>query len=99
VLTPEAYEHLERLGLRMAAGCHRLVGPGAQTVALGSKGCVHRPDPNPERSELIWLWLANRGIFTTAGRDQEWNVTVAHDEASVERYVEVFGELAARLRD
>jgi len=91
VLTPEAYEHLERLGERMAVG----VGPGA--IALGSKGCVHRDRRDPERSELIWTWLANRGILTTPGREQEWNVTVAHDEAAVDRYVEVFGELASEL--
>jgi glutamate-1-semialdehyde 2,1-aminomutase len=97
VLTPEAYERLERLGLRMAAGCHKLVGPGAWTVALGSKGCVHRPGRDRERSELIWLWLANRGILTTPGREQEWNVTVAHDEADVDRYLEVFGELAPQV--
>ena len=91
VLTPEAYEHLERLGERMAAG----VGAGA--IALGSKGCVHRERRDPERSELIWTWLANRGVFTTPGREQEWNVTVAHDEAAVDRYLETFGALAAEL--
>jgi glutamate-1-semialdehyde 2,1-aminomutase len=90
VLTPEAYEHLERLGERMAAG----VGEGA--MALGSKGCVHRERPDPERSELIWTWLANRGILTTPGRGQEWNVTVAHDDTAVDRYVEAFGELTRR---
>ena len=92
VLTPEAYGHLERLGARMAEG----VGAGA--VALGSKGCVHRERRDPERSRLIWTWLMNRGILTTPGREQEWNVTVAHDDAAVDRYVETFGELAAELR-
>ena len=53
-----------------------------------------RPDPE---LELAWLWLMNRGLFTTPGREQEWNVTVAHDEAAVDRYVEVFAELAAEL--
>ena len=91
VLTPEAYEHLERLGERMAAG----VGSGA--IALGSKGCVHREHRDPERSELIWTWLANRGVFTTPGREQEWNVTVAHDEAAVDRYLETFRELTREL--
>ena len=52
---------------------------------------------DPERSELIWTWLVNRGILTTPGREQEWNVTVAHDEAAVDRYVDVFGELASEL--
>jgi glutamate-1-semialdehyde 2,1-aminomutase len=91
VLTPEAYEHLERLGERMAAG----VGPGA--IALGSKGCVQRKRRDPERSELTWTWLANRGVLTTPGREQEWNVTVAHEDAAVDRYLELFGELAGEL--
>jgi len=67
-------------------------------VALGSKGCFHRERRDPERSRLIWTWLMNRGILTTPGREQEWNVTVAHDDAAVDRYVETFGELAAELR-
>ena len=90
VLTPEAYGHLERLGERMAEG----VGAGA--MALGSKGCVHRESRDPERSRLIWTWLMNRGILTTPGREQEWNVTVAHDDAAVDRYVETFAELTER---
>ena len=47
--------------------------------------------------ELIWLWLANRGVYTTAGREQEWNVTVAHDDTTVDRYVDAFGGLVAEL--
>ena len=39
----------------------------------------------------------NRGLFMTPGREQEWNVTVAHDEAAVDRYVEAFDALAAEL--
>ena len=43
ILTPAAYEHLERLGERMAAGCDAVIarhGLPAYTVGLGSKGCV-----------------------------------------------------------
>ena len=43
VLTPAAYEHLERLGERMAAGCDAVIerhGLPRHTVGLGSKGCV-----------------------------------------------------------
>ena len=39
----------------------------------------------------------NRGVLTTPGREQEWNVTVAHDEAAVDRYVEAFEELAPEI--
>jgi glutamate-1-semialdehyde 2,1-aminomutase len=96
VLTPAAYDHLEALGERMRAGCQALIdehGLPAEAVALGSKGCVRH---DTEVGELIWLWSLNRGLFATPG-EQEWSVTVAHDAAAVDRYVEVFAELAAAL--
>jgi glutamate-1-semialdehyde 2,1-aminomutase len=99
VLTPHAYEELERLGMRMAAGCEELIeanGLEARVVTLGCKGCVRWGD-RPELDRLVWAWLMNRGVFTTAGRVQEWNVTVAHDDATVDRYLDAFGELAAEL--
>ena len=99
VLTPGAYEELERLGTRMAAGCDELLeanGLPASTVSLGCKGCV-RWGGDPELDQLIWMWLMNRGVYTTAGRGQEWNVTVAHDDATVDRYLEAFGGLLAEL--
>jgi glutamate-1-semialdehyde 2,1-aminomutase len=98
VLTPAAYEELERLGGRMAAGCAGVIaehGLPAHAVGIGSKGCVH--GHGPELAELVWLWLMNRGIFVTPGRGQEWNLTVAHDDAAVDRYLEAFAALAAEL--
>ena len=91
VLTPGAYERLEALGGRMRDGVE------GEVVALGSKGCVRRPERDLDRSRLIWLWLVNRGILTTAHREQEWNVTVAHDEAATDRYIGAFAELSPRL--
>jgi glutamate-1-semialdehyde 2,1-aminomutase len=37
------------------------------------------------------------GIFMTPGREEEWTLTVAHDDGAVDRYAEVLrsaGELA-----
>ena len=39
----------------------------------------------------------NRGLLTTAGRAQEWNVTVAHDDETVDRYLDAFAGLVAEL--
>jgi glutamate-1-semialdehyde 2,1-aminomutase len=112
VLTPEAYERMEGLGRRLAGGCEAVLadaGLEGYCVALGSKGGVvlggervvdhasYRRRHDPELAELCWLWAANRGVFTTAGREPEWNVTVAHDEAAADRYVEVLAGLAAAL--
>jgi glutamate-1-semialdehyde 2,1-aminomutase len=99
VLTPAAYDELERLGTRMAEGVEGSIeaaGVAGSVVALGSKGCVRWTD-DPELSHLAWMWLMNRGLHTTAGRGQEWNVTVAHDERAVDRYVDAFGALLAEL--
>ncbi len=99
VLTPAAYEELERLGARMVDGCERLIeanGLPARCVGLGSKGCVSW-DGGSELPGLVWIWLMNRGVLTTAGRGQEWNVTVAHDDETVERYLDAFAGLVAEL--
>ena len=112
VLTPAAYAELERLGARMAAGSADVLeenGLRVRTVALGGKGCVtYGPDHvfdypsfkrrhDPELAELIWLWLMNRGVHTTSGREQEWNLGVAHDDAAVDGYLEAFAGLAEAL--
>jgi glutamate-1-semialdehyde 2,1-aminomutase len=99
VLTPDAYQQLDRAGARMVAGCERVIdaaGLDAGCVALGSKGCV-RWGGDAELAQLIWMWLMNRGVFTTAGREQEWNVTVAHDDETVDRYLDAFAGLVAEL--
>jgi glutamate-1-semialdehyde 2,1-aminomutase len=91
VLTPEAYERLERLGRRMADGMP------APALALGAKGCVPGSADDPELAELAWLWAINRGVLMTRGRGIEWTLSVAHTEAEVDRCAGVFGELAAAL--
>ena len=99
VLTPAAYDELERLGARMAEGVDAAIetaGTPATVVSIGSKGCMRRA-PDPELSHLIWMWLMNRGVYTTAGRGQEWNLSVAHDESAVDRYVDALGAVLAEL--
>ncbi|MGD9734651.1 MAG: aspartate aminotransferase family protein [Solirubrobacterales bacterium] len=113
VLTPEAYQHLDRMNDRILAGCDEVVSefdlPG-YTVGVGSKGCVtfspakvtdyavFKQHQDAELSELAWLYNFNRGIFMTPGREEEWTLSVAHDEAAVDAYVAAFGEMAAELR-
>ena len=99
VLTPAAYEELERLGTRTAEGVERAIeeaGAPAAVVSIGSKGCVGWAG-DPELWHLIWMWLMNRGVYTTAGRGPEWNVSVAHDDQAVDRYVEALGAVLAEL--
>lgn len=40
----------------------------------------------------------NHGIFMTPGREEEWTLSVTHDDAAIDAYVEAFDSLAAALR-
>jgi glutamate-1-semialdehyde 2,1-aminomutase len=109
VLTPEAYAHLDHLNDRIVRGCQAVIDEfdlPAYTVGLGAKGCVtfstekvvdyptFKRAQDVELTELAWLYNMNRGIFMTPGREEEWTLSVTHDDDAVDRYVEVFGELA-----
>ena len=112
VMTPAAYEHLEALNERILAGCegvierHRLPG---YAVGIGSKGCVtfstepvidyesFKANQNVPVTDLAWLWNMNRGIYMTPGREEEWTLSVTHDDEAIDAYVQAFDELAAAL--
>lgn len=112
VLTPAAYEHLDRLNERILAGCEAVIRkhnlPG-YSVGVGSKGCVtfsptkvidyetFKANQDKDLSELAWLYNMNRGIFMTPGREEEWTLSVTHDDASVDAYVQVFEAMADDL--
>jgi glutamate-1-semialdehyde 2,1-aminomutase len=110
VLTDEAYAALHAANRRLMEGCERVIadyGLPAHTVGMGSKGCVvFSTEPvreyrdyltkiHHDLTDLAWLYHMNNGIFMTPGRDEEWTLSVAHTDADLARYVEVF-ELFAR---
>jgi glutamate-1-semialdehyde 2,1-aminomutase len=112
VMTPEAYAHLDALNDRILKGCQAVIdeyGLAAYPVGLGSKGCVTFADEkvidyqvfkehqDVALTELAWLFNVNRGIFMTPGREEEWTLSVTHTDEAVDRYVEVFAELAAAI--
>src|SRR3954447_4114722 len=112
VLTPDAYAHLDHLNDRILRGCQAVVEEfrlPAYTVGIGAKGCVTFSTekvvdyPSFKRAQdvpltdLAWLYNMNRGIYMTPGREEEWTLSVTHDDAAVDRYVEVFRELAREL--
>jgi glutamate-1-semialdehyde 2,1-aminomutase len=112
VLTPAAYERLDALNERILGGCTEVIEkhslPG-YAVGVGSKGCVtfspqkivdyetFKYNQDAELADLAWLFNMNRGIFMTPGREEEWTLSVTHTEQAVDRYVEVFEEMAAEL--
>ncbi len=112
VLTHEAYAHLEALNERLLGGCEAVIArhqlPG-YAVGAGSKGCVtfspapivdyesFKANQDVPLTELAWLWNMNRGIYMAPGREEEWTLSVMHDERAVDAYVDAFAEMAAAL--
>jgi glutamate-1-semialdehyde 2,1-aminomutase len=111
VLTPDAYDHLDKLSALLAESCGRAIdesGLPAHAISLGAKGCVsYRPEPlrnyrdflecNQDLFAASWAWLVNRGIFMTPGDDEQWTVSVQHTEEDVRTYTDAFGEFCAEL--
>jgi glutamate-1-semialdehyde 2,1-aminomutase len=112
VMTDDAYAHLDHLNERILRGCQAVVddhGLAAYPVGIGSKGCVtfspvkvtdyevFKDNQDEQLSELAWLFNVNRGIFMTPGREEEWTLSVTHTDEAVDRYVEVFADLAESL--
>jgi glutamate-1-semialdehyde 2,1-aminomutase len=112
VMTPEAYAHLDHLNDRILKGCEDVIVkhnlPG-YAVGIGSKGCVtfstskivdyetFKAGQDADMAELAWLYNMNRGIYMTPGREEEWTLSVTHDDASVVAYVACFEEMASDL--
>ena len=112
VMTPDAYAHLEHLNDRLHDGLGAIIerhGFPAHVIGLGAKGCiVFSPEPvlsyrdwahktNGPLNELAWLYNMNRGVFMTPGREEEWTLSVQHDDADIDRFIDVFAELAGDL--
>jgi glutamate-1-semialdehyde 2,1-aminomutase len=112
VLTPDAYAHLDHLNDRILKGCQGVIdkhGLAGYSVGVGSKGCVtfspveivdyetFKANQDADMAELAWLFNMNRGIFMTPGREEEWTLSVTHDDESVDTYVQVFEAMADEL--
>ncbi len=111
LLTPEAYSYLAQLGTRLAKGCQDAIdtfGIPAHTVDLGAKGCVsYRSEPltcyrdfletNPQVYLASFPWLMNQGIFMTPGDEEQWTLSIQHDDAAIDRYITAFGSFCEAL--
>jgi glutamate-1-semialdehyde 2,1-aminomutase len=112
VLTPAAYERLDGLGSRMAAGLQDAFDASAipgYALALGARGCVtfgpkrivdhasFAAQHDPRLSRLTWLYGMNRGLFLAPGRPEQWTLSVAHTREDIDAYVATFAELCAEL--
>lgn len=108
VMTPEAYRHLDSINDKLIDGCDAICGkygfPG-YTVGISSKGCVNFATGRITDYEsfieyqdqalclLAWLYNLNRGIIISPGREEEWTLSVAHNDEDVERFIGAFDDL------
>jgi len=109
VLTDDAYGQLERTNQKLLAGCDELIERyhlPAHTEGLGAKGCVvfsaepireyrdYLTKVDDDLSTLAWLYHMNHGIFMTPGVEEEWTLSLAHDDEHLRRYLDAFGAFA-----
>ena len=81
----------------------------AHTIGFGVKGAVIW-SPTPVRNyrdfkntdflaaELSWIWGVNRGVLTPPGLDEQWLVSLAHEQKDMDKLVEHWRELGKALR-
>ncbi|HOT23002.1 MAG TPA: aspartate aminotransferase family protein [Thermoleophilia bacterium] len=108
VMTPDAYKHLNYLNDRLIKECDAVCAkydfPG-YTVGISSKGCVNFAigkitdyesfikNQDHELVALAWLYNINRGVIIAPGREEEWTLSIQHNDEDIDRYVNAFEEL------
>jgi glutamate-1-semialdehyde 2,1-aminomutase len=112
ILTPDVYPRLHALADRLTQGCAEVIGefelPG-YAINVGPKGCVmYTPGRVTNYRDFIGLdeelwqasffYLANRGVLLPPGPDDQWTLSVQHDEADVDAYVDTFRDFAREVR-
>jgi glutamate-1-semialdehyde aminotransferase len=111
VLTQAAFERAAALGERMAAGLRAAIDHAGLGWSVSQAGghayYFFAPEPprdaagsraadDPALRALIRVFMANRGVWESGW----WlgpTVSVAHTEADVDRYLEVFGEFVSEI--
>ena len=108
VMTPDAYAHLDGINDQLIEKCDAICekyGFPGHTVGISSKGCVNFATgritdyesfiehQDVELSLLAWIYNINRGIIMAAGREEEWTLSISHDDVDVERWVVALEDL------
>jgi glutamate-1-semialdehyde 2,1-aminomutase len=112
VLTPAAYEHVNRLNRKLVDGYQKQVektGLQAYVAGAGSNGALmlfSKPLRNYRDwltidSDLwrhYWFGMINRGVMCQPyWWDEQWTVSVAHTEADIDRHLSAFEQVAPAL--
>ena len=112
VLTPAAYQHVNRLNSRLVEGYRKTIaetGLRAYVIGAGSNGAFMLY-PSEIRNYRQWieidvdLWrqywfgMVNRGVLAQPyWWDEQWTISVAHTDADIDHHLGAFKEVAAQL--
>jgi len=112
VLTPAAYQHVNRSNRRLVQGYQhtiRTAGLSAYAIGAGANGALLLY-PKPLRNYRDWvgidvdLWrhywfgMVNRGVLPQPHWwDEQWTISVTHTEADIQRHLQAFDEVAPAL--
>jgi len=108
---PDAMAEAMARNGRLVQACQDVIdrtGVPAHTVQFGAKGCVtwSRTPVRNYRDYLAtnfdlafaqWIHGINRGVLLPPGLDEQWLISVMHDEADAMRYATVFAEFVDEL--
>jgi glutamate-1-semialdehyde 2,1-aminomutase len=112
VLTPEAYDHLERLRRRMVSGIEEVIeshGLPWQVITAGAKGCISFTGGSvcnyrdflridDRFGQAHWLVQHNGRVFLPPwGKVEQWLISVQHTDEDVDRFVRNVARFADRL--
>ena len=112
IFTPTALAKAESLNIQALTRIQEIIDTyelPAHTVGFGVKGCVTWSDTpvrnyrdykatNFQIAELSFIWSLNHGIMTPPGLDEQWLISLAHDQAEIDFMVNDFSELTKTLR-
>jgi glutamate-1-semialdehyde 2,1-aminomutase len=113
VLTPEAYQHLDRLRERQVAGCEAVLRdfalPG-YVQAYGAKGAVIFTDRLNNYRDFLdyadqwgnahWLFQQNYGVALPPwGKCEQWTMSVQHTTDDVDLFVANLRRMAEAIRE
>jgi glutamate-1-semialdehyde 2,1-aminomutase len=112
VATPDAYQRIDRHRALVDDALANIIdrrGLPAHVVSVGAKGCATfatQPVRNyrdflevDDRYNVIhWLYQHNGGVFLPPwGKTEQWLISVQHEEADLERFIDNFERFASAV--
>ncbi len=112
VLTPAAYEHVEKLNNKLVDGYKKQIeksGIVGYMVSAGSNGALmFFPKPIKNYRDWLtiesdiwrhyWFGMVNRGVMAQPyWWDEQWTISVAHTEADIDKHLAAFAEVAPAI--